>query len=156
MTQERQKMPLYFGSIEVSADLPKDNAPAASTEQLTVALLQQLAAGQQQQNKLLESLVDQLNSSQRQRQAELGQWRQANPRLAHSCKEAAVALSDIQTRFLEGLTEEIQDNSDSYVDSEFMLGEFIDRYGPRLAHLNSVLQMLSQLSQAPSPAESHK
>jgi hypothetical protein len=26
------------------------------------------------------------------------------------------------------------------------LTEFVDRYGPRLAHLNGVLQMLAQLS----------
>jgi Mg2+ and Co2+ transporter CorA len=156
MTQERQEMPSFFGSIEVSADSSSSDAPATSSDQLMVALLQQIAAGQQRQTKLLEELAEQLHSTQRQKQVELGQWRQANPHLARSCKQAADALSDVQTRFLEGLTEEIQDNSDSYVDSDYMLGEFIDRYGPRLAHLNGVLQMLSQLSHAPAPAESHK
>ena len=28
--------------------------------------------------------------------------------------------------------------------------EFVDRYGPRLAHLNGVLQVLSQLSSIPT------
>ena len=156
MTQERQELPSFFGSIQVSADASSADAPATSGDQIMIALLQQLAAGQQRQNKLLEELVEQHHGTQRQRQAELGQWRQANPHLAQSCKNAAEVLSDVQTRFLEGLTEEIQDNCDSYVDSEYLLGEFIDRYGPRLAHLNGVLQMLSQLSHAPAPAESHK
>lgn len=156
MTQERHELPSLFGSIEVSADGGSGSVPSAPPQQIMIALLQQLVAGQQRQTKLLEDLVDQHNASQRQRQTELGQWRQANPHLARSCKEAAEALSGVQTRFLEGLTEEIQDNSESYVDSEFMLGEFIDRYGPRLAHLNGVLQMLSQLSHAPAPAESRK
>jgi hypothetical protein len=31
-----------------------------------------------------------------------------------------------------------------------MLNEFVDRFGPRLAHLNGVLQVLAQLS-APAP-----
>jgi hypothetical protein len=40
----------------------------------------------------------------------------------------------------------VVDNEESLVDGEFMLNEFVDRYGPRLAHLNGVLQVLSQLS----------
>jgi hypothetical protein len=32
------------------------------------------------------------------------------------------------------------------LDGDFALNEFVDRYGPRLAHLNGVLQVLSQLS----------
>jgi hypothetical protein len=38
------------------------------------------------------------------------------------------------------------------MDGEFMLNEFVDRFGPRLAHLNGVLQVLAQLSSAPNPA----
>jgi hypothetical protein len=33
-----------------------------------------------------------------------------------------------------------------------VLNEFIDRYGPRLAHLNGVIQVLAQLSSVPDPA----
>ena len=33
---------------------------------------------------------------------------------------------------------------------EYALGEFIDRYGPRLAHFNGVLQLFAQLG-APLP-----
>ena len=33
-----------------------------------------------------------------------------------------------------------------------MLNEFVDRFGPRLAHLNGVLQVLSQLSMINTPA----
>jgi hypothetical protein len=31
------------------------------------------------------------------------------------------------------------------IDGEFMFNEFVDRHGPRLAHLNGVLQVLAQL-----------
>ena len=31
-----------------------------------------------------------------------------------------------------------------------MLNEFVDRYGPRLAHLNGVLQILAQLASTPA------
>jgi hypothetical protein len=36
------------------------------------------------------------------------------------------------------------------MDGEYMLNEFVDRFGPRLAHLNGVLQVLSQLSSMPA------
>ncbi len=50
------------------------------------------------------------------------------------------------------LTQEISENFATLGDGEFMLNEFIDRFGPRLAHLNGLLQVLSQLSSTPNPA----
>ena len=118
------------------------------------ALLQQLVIGQDRTNELLEELVDQMGAGQRQRANELGQWKEANPILARKCRAAAEALSQVQTEFLENLTFEVNDNFENMLDGEFVLNEFVDRYGPRLAHLNGVLQLLSQLSAVPSPANS--
>ena len=52
------------------------------------------------------------------------------------------------------MTHEINENVDALMDGEFMLNEFVDRFGPRLAHLNGVLQILAQLSSIPNPANS--
>jgi hypothetical protein len=111
-------------------------------------LLRRLVEGQERQNKLLEEVSQQLGASQRQRATELGQWKEANPRLANGCRVAAEALSRVQSQFLENLTEEVNENADVLMDGEFMLNEFVDRFGPRLAHLNGVLQVLSQLGAA--------
>jgi hypothetical protein len=100
----------------------------------------------------LEALVNLLGGAQKQRASELGQWKQANPQLAESCRAAAEALSKVQTEFLDGMTQEIRENYDALVAGEFMLNEFIDRYGPRMAHLNGLLQVLSQLSAGTNPA----
>ncbi len=116
------------------------------------ALLREILAAQDRQNELLEELVGQLGAPQRQRAAELGQWKQANPGLARSCRFAAEALSKVQTEYLENLTQEISENYESLRDGEFMLNEFVDRFGPRLAHLNGLLQVLSQLSSTANPA----
>ena len=115
-----------------------------------VHLLRQMLAAQDRQNHLLEELSQQLNASQRQRATELGQWREANPELASSCRLAAETLSRVQTQFLNNLTDEVRENEESLEDGEFMLNEFVDRFGPRLAHLNGVLQVLSQLSSMPA------
>jgi hypothetical protein len=63
-------------------------------------------------------------------------------------------LGGVQTAFLQKLIDDVGDNAECLMDGEFMLNEFVDRYGPRLAHLNGVLQVLSQLSSVPNPANS--
>ena len=120
-----------------------------STQNEMAALLQQLVAGQDRQNELMEEMIDQMHAGQRQRANELTQWKEANPLLARRCRAAAEALSRVQTEFLQTLTVEVNDSHEEMVDSEFVLNEFVDRYGPRLAHLNGVLQLLSQLSATP-------
>lgn len=139
-------------SIDVTAD-PKLNQVTTNGDPATeiITLLRMMIANQEKQNELLTEVNQHLSAAQKQRQQELGQWKQANPELANSCRIAAETLSRVQTQFLENLTNEISENEDSLVDGEFMLNEFVDRYGPRLAHLNGVLQVLSQLSSVPTP-----
>jgi hypothetical protein len=50
------------------------------------------------------------------------------------------------------MTDEINDSADELAEGEFVLNEFVDRFGPRLAHLNGVIQVLAQLSSSPAPA----
>jgi len=144
-----------FTQVDITAGAqlrPRDNPVAVADEQ--VGLLRNILAAQDRQNELMEELVNQLGASQRQRVTELSQWKQANPELARSCRIAAEALSRVQTEFLNSMTEEINENSDSFMEGEFMLNEFVDRFGPRLAHLNGVLQVLAQLSSTPNPTNS--
>lgn len=108
-------------------------------------LLRDLLAAQDRQNELLEELIGQLAANQKQRTQELTNWKNANPELAQHCRTAAEALSRVQTAFLQTLTDEVNANAESLADGEFLLSEFVDRFGPRLAHLNGVIQVLAQL-----------
>ena len=149
MSPEPQHVPMF--RIDVSADASSGHLDdELDTGDLIVALLRQVVAHQEQQNHLLKELNQQLSAAQRQRATELGQWKDANPELARCCRSAAETLSRVQTQFLHNLTEEIEQHEDCLMDGEFMLNEFVDRFGPRLAHLNGVLQVLSQLSHAPN------
>ncbi|QDV22855.1 hypothetical protein [Aureliella helgolandensis] len=142
-------------SIDVSAE-PRAAAGAVNASnatEATVALLHQMVIAQQRQNQLLEQLVQATVNTQKQRTAELQQWKDANPKLANSCRRAAETLSRVQTEFLENLTEEIEDCSEHLVEGDFMLNEFVDRFGPRLAHLNGVLQVLAQLGSGTPAAQ---
>ncbi len=122
-------------------------------EQTVTLLLEQLVVGQDRQNELLEEMVEQMGANQRQRSNDLNNWKQANPILAKRCKAAAEALSQVQTEFLHTLTFEVNDNYENMMDGEFVMNEFVDRFGPRLAHLNGVLQLLSQLSSGAAPVD---
>jgi hypothetical protein len=155
MSQESRPSPALFTQVDITAGTqlgrPRDSQDSAEEQ---VGLLRSILAAQDRQNELLEELVNQLGSAQRQRALELGQWKQANPDLARGCRAAAEALSQVQVEFLNTMTTEINDNVDALMDGEFMLNEFVDRFGPRLAHLNGVLQILAQLSSTSTPAAS--
>ncbi len=59
--------------------------------------------------------------------------------------------SAMSFEFFGSIAREAAESGDDFADSEYALGEFIDRYGPRLAHFNGVLQLFSQLG-GPAPA----
>ena len=159
MSQDQPRSrPPFYSQIEVSQTAyssPPGEAAAHAAEDgraENTRLLRQLLTGQDRQNELFEELINLLGAAQKQRATELGQWKQANPRLARNCRRAAEGLGKVQTEFLESLTEEVAENVETLVAGEFMLNEFIDRFGPRMAHLNGLLQVLSQLSATADPA----
>ncbi|TWT96246.1 hypothetical protein [Neorhodopirellula pilleata] len=137
--------------IDVSAK--NDPTPVASLEEMTVTLLRQLVVTQQKQTKLLGELVQQNAAIHKQRAGELQQWKDANPALSRACRRAAEKLSEVQTEFLQSITDEIDDSAEHLVEGEYMLNEFIDRFGPRMAHLNGILQVLAQLGTGEPVAE---
>jgi hypothetical protein len=151
MSHESQRTrPPLFSQIDVSpAAYP--TAPGGRQDVEQTRLLREILAAQDRQNELLEEMVGHLGANQKQRANELGQWKQANPHLARNCRMAAEALGKVQTEFLESLTAEVSANYENLLDGEFMLNEFVDRFGPRMAHLNGLLQVLSQLSATPNP-----
>ena len=150
MASESQDNPLQaaFSSIDVTASTGAANAAGAAEDvnALLAGLMRRMITEQETSNTLLKELIGQMQAQQRGRADELGKWKKANPELADRCRVAAETLSDVQNEFLMGLTAEVQDSEDTLRDSDYMLQEFVDRYGPRLAHLNGVLQVLSQLA----------
>ena len=144
-----QIVPMFHIDVTADARGPKPT-DQGDQQELIVGLLRQLVLGQQQQNELLTHLVQMTNANQRQRAQELGQWKEANPDLVRGCRDAAVALTQGQAQFLRHLTEEVLENEDSLVEGEYMLNEFVDRFGARLAQINGIIQVLSQLGGTPS------
>src|SRR5688572_31435168 len=141
-----------------SIDVCTDTRTAAvsnkiDANELIVNLLKQLVEGQQREIKLLEEVAHWVGLSHKQRQHEITQWKESNPDLARSCRLATEALVKVQNDFIHKLTEEASDSFETMMDSEYMLSEFIDRFGPRMAHLGGVLHMVSSLSAAKEAKE---
>jgi hypothetical protein len=154
MSITRQNVPPLFSQVDVSTSF-HPHGPASSRED-QAELLREILTAHDRTNDLLEELVNTMSAAQKQRATELNQWRNAHPALAAACREAAEALTRVQIEFLDRMTEEINDTGDDMVGGDFMLNEFIDRNGPRLAHLNGVIQVLAQLSSVPNPANSQQ
>ena len=148
MTSQPQPAASLFTQVDVAQGSQQEQSSGPESE--STELLRQILAAQDRQNELIEQMVTQLTAAARQRGTELKQWRLANPELAKKCRGAAEALSQVQAEFLSTLIEEVGNNCEAFMDGEFMLNEFVDRFGPRLAHLNGVLQVLTQLS-TPNP-----
>ncbi len=152
MSQSHQPTPAMFSQLDVTAGSTNEVLNGSQIEQSE--LLREVLAAQDRTNEILEELVGVMANSHKQRAQELHQWRNANPRLAKSCRKAAEALSSVQLEYLERITDEISENAEDMVDGEFMLNEFVDRFGPRLAHLNGVIQVLAQLGSTSPMASS--
>ena len=144
---------LLYTQIDVfPAFSPPQPAPVSSTavsSPQVCGMLSELVSAQDRQTALLEELVATITHTHRRRIIELGLWKLSNPELAEYCKRAAKKLERIQTDLLSSITEEIESNADGLLDSEFGLSEFIDRYGTKFLQLNSLLQVLTQLGNAP-------
>jgi hypothetical protein len=141
---QSHSIPAMFTQVDVSAGSTNRLSSNASADQAD--LLRDVLAAQDRTNEILEELVCIMGTQQKQRAQELHQWRNANPRLAEACRSAAEALSRVQVEYLDRMTDEINDSADDLADGEFMLNEFVDRFGPRLAHLNGMIQVFAQLS----------
>ncbi len=147
---ERHATPALFTQVDISA---AGNAATPSVSELDqTRLLREILKAQDRQNELLEEMLAHLTAGQRQRNQEMQQWKSANSALAERCRTAAESLTKVQSEFLKTVAEEVNANCEFFEDGEYMLHEFLDKYGPRLVHLNGVLQVLAQLS-GPAPTE---
>jgi len=115
-------------------------------------VMQRILLAQQHQTAMLEKFIDSQTPPATQTAtppvvaAGVEQWKTAHPELAQRCGAAFRALDEIQTELVVTLTQEVEDSDGVFLDSEFMLMELIDRFGPRMAHLNNLRMMMLQLS----------
>ncbi len=127
--------------VEVVAQSQNNDTTASAQTQL----LQQILEALQRQNELTEELIRVLGRNSRQRQVQLRLWRNAHPELAQAFRQASQVLQKAQLAYLQHIAEEVLASGEDLEDGQFLLQEFVDRFGPRLAHLNGMLQVFAHL-----------
>ncbi|MDO4574079.1 MAG: hypothetical protein Q4D98_02570 [Planctomycetia bacterium] len=151
MSQSPQQA--IFTQIDVSNSVPMP-APAPSPSEILerkrhvemMTVLREMLVQQRKQNDLLQQLVAAQSAAARQRMQDLCQWRNQHPELARDFRRILKTVGGMQSECFRELVDEAKDKGDGLAESEYLLTEFIDRFGPRLMHLNGILQTLSTLA----------
>jgi hypothetical protein len=141
--------------IDVTSALstPPAEPPVSATPQVpeTVELLRQLLEVQREQlaNQRAAAAAHDMTSRWR---AFLSRWQQDFPGLPDSCRKALPILERSYGRLIAELTDKLNEDSDP-LDNDFVLQEFLDRYGMRLAQLGTILNLVASLAEAGAQTE---
>lgn len=133
--------PLY---VTPPAAIPLPDPPPLATD--VADLLRQLLDVQREQVALLRAQQSSQDHLSRWR-AFLSRWEGEFPNIGGVCKQVLPAVERAYLTMVRDLTQQLQD-SDNALEDEFMLGEFLDRYGIRLNQLGSILSQLTPLADA--------
>jgi hypothetical protein len=114
----------------------------------TLDALRQNLEINRQELELTREIV-QINREQRARQsAELERWQNGHQRVLDASREALGRLEQVHASLIGQMAEYVEENHENLIDGDFALSDFVDRFGPRLAHLNTMLAVLRPLAVA--------
>jgi hypothetical protein len=137
--------PVYLLPPALTVHGQPDTPPAEVPD-----LLRQLVALQQEQLSLLKMQQAGQDGSAKWRSF-LARWESEFPGIGASCKQVLPILERAYLSLIRELTEKLSGDPDSLTD-EFVLAEFLDRYGMRLAQLGNIVSQIAPLADA-APAE---
>lgn len=136
--------PLYVMPTPLPGGLPPTNAELAD-------LLRQLLDVQREQVSILRAQQAASDNLSRWR-AFLNRWAGEFPDVGGACKQILPALERTYMTVLQEVTERIQEVGDDLED-EFVLGEFLDKYGIRVTQLGNMLSSISPIADAAPAAD---
>ncbi|OWK37939.1 hypothetical protein [Fimbriiglobus ruber] len=115
-------------------------------------LLRQVLEIQKEQLTVLKAQAAAQDGAARWR-AFLTRWQGDFPDVGTACKQVLPVIERAYLQLVQELTDKLRDEGGG-LDNEFVLGEFLDRYGTRLGQLGTVLSQLGPLADAaPPPAQ---
>ncbi len=136
-----------FASAPVEA--PRELPPGTES----VELLRQILEVQREQLGLARAAAAAHDAGARWR-AFLARWRQDFPDLSEACKEALPILERTYGAMMAELAEQLRQEGNEALESDFALQEFLDKYGMRLAQLGTILNLVAPLAEASAQGES--
>lgn len=130
--------------------------PLPVTPETVPNLLRELVEIQRDQfGELLELQKEHLNVARAAAQDNLARWRQmlnrwgeSYPEFAENCKKAYPLMERCYVQMLSNLVEEVAQQGDDALDTEFTVQEFLDRYGMKIGQFSHLLGIVGPLSEA--------
>jgi hypothetical protein len=138
--------PLY-----VMPPLPVPVPEQAPPVREMVELLRQMIGLQQEHVNLIKTQIANQDNSNRWKSF-LARWEQEFPNIGSSCKQALPMLERTYLHLVREMTERVNSTDMPELDDEFVLSEFLDRFGIRLGQLGNILSQIAPLAEA-APAE---
>jgi hypothetical protein len=126
----------------------------ANLHNQTLDVQRQMLDLQRQQLEISRELI-QVNREQRARQgSELERWQAGHEAILDTCKETLGKLEQVHASLMGDLANYVEENHENLLEGDFSLSDFVDRFGPRLAHINTMLAVLRPLAAANRKTES--
>ncbi len=114
----------------------------------TLEVLRQNMELNRQQLELTREIV-QINREQRARQgADLERWQAGHEHVLDASRETLGRLEQVHASLMGDMAVYVEENHENLLEADFSLSDFVDRFGPRLAHLNTMLAVLRPLAAA--------
>jgi hypothetical protein len=83
----------------------------------------------------------------------LSRWQKDHPEFANQCKLAYPVLEKAYVTMLANLVEEVSQDGDETLDTDFSVQEFLDKYGMRVSQLSHLLSVVGPLAEAAAQTE---
>ncbi len=113
-------------------------------------LLRQLVALQQEQVAILKAQQASQDGAARWRSF-LARWEAEFPGIGAACKQVLPALEHAYLGLVRELTDKLIADPEALTD-EFLLSEFLDRYGMRLGQVGNLMSQIAPLADAAPPS----
>jgi hypothetical protein len=76
----------------------------------------------------------------------LDRWTTEFPEIATDCKAALPVMERVYLKMIAELVDRLKTDDPDDFDSEYVLGEFLDRYGQRIHQLGTIIGQLSPIA----------
>lgn len=143
-------MPIFVSPPNLK--LPSLGPPSPPVNE-AAELLRQLIDIQREQLALAKNAAVAADSQARWRNF-LARWQNEFPGVGAACKEVLPLIERTYLRIIQELADRLRGEDADDLDNEYVLAEFLDKYGMRLSQLGTIVGQLSPIADAaPPPAE---
>jgi hypothetical protein len=136
---------MQFQQFDLASFAPASAEHPAEPANSTQELLRELIGIQREQLHQLRANAQDAGARWR---ALLSRWKETFPQLPEACREALPLLERAYGAIIAALVEELRQNGEESLESDFALQDFLDRYGMRLGQIGNILNLVAPLAEA--------